>query len=396
MTNRWLNFNRRASWLHQLRWQYIIQGIPLIRSSIHYIVCIRTPVRCYLVTQSSNLLTANKKISKLYQGFGCEYYLVTGHQPNGQPDLVPTIPALTPLGFTQWMTIHILAHPDEESKRLEKVVMNTAIDADGEMVDGKPERLPKQISRHLLPERTDPRSRKLVRNAIQDFLEDLGESSSIHKPLITSLPLSRHSTTSQPRPNLVEIHQVRASPTSPKAQPLEWERKTSAPVISESSRNEKPFKIERDRKPYTARAGCGKVHTNLNTPKPGCTNSTSRTGEPEVMETRETGHHRTRRSRRPSSPPSTCSDLPDPDRPKYIPRRARFSPPLPPPTEIRNNKERIPSDDRQYRRGTDKEAGRKGAETWDRYQEAQARESDRSYESRAAPGYDTSTRNYLN
>jgi hypothetical protein len=43
------------------------------------------------------------------------------------------------------MTIHILAYPDEESKRLEKVVLAMPIDADGEMVDGRPERLPKQI-----------------------------------------------------------------------------------------------------------------------------------------------------------------------------------------------------------------------------------------------------------
>lgn len=111
-----------------------------------------------------------------------------------------------------------------------------------------------------------------------------------------------------------------------------------------------------------------------------------------LMETRETGHHRTRRSRQPI-PPLTCSDLHDPDRPKYNPR---FSPPFLSPTEIRSNKENILSNNRQYRRGTDKEAERKDAETWDRYQEARGRESDRSYKSRAAPGYDTRTRNYLN
>jgi hypothetical protein len=87
--------------------------------------------------------------------------LVPGYQPNGQPDLIPTIPALTPLGFTQWMTIHILAHPNNESKRLGRVVKNMAIDADGETLDGKPERLPKQLSRHLLPQRYDPKSRDL-------------------------------------------------------------------------------------------------------------------------------------------------------------------------------------------------------------------------------------------
>jgi hypothetical protein len=43
------------------------------------------------------------------------------------------------------MTLLILAHPDEEWRRLEKVVEAMPIDADGNLVDGKPERLPKQI-----------------------------------------------------------------------------------------------------------------------------------------------------------------------------------------------------------------------------------------------------------
>ena len=43
------------------------------------------------------------------------------------------------------MTLFILAYPEEEWRRLEKVVMSMPIDADGDLVDGKPERLPKQI-----------------------------------------------------------------------------------------------------------------------------------------------------------------------------------------------------------------------------------------------------------
>jgi hypothetical protein len=43
------------------------------------------------------------------------------------------------------MTLMILAHPDEEWRRLQKVVEAMPIDADGDLVDGKPERLPKQI-----------------------------------------------------------------------------------------------------------------------------------------------------------------------------------------------------------------------------------------------------------
>jgi hypothetical protein len=332
------------------------------------------------------------------------------------------------------MTIHILAYPDEESKRLEKVVLAMPIDADGETVDGKPERLPKQISRHLLPGREDRKSRKLVNNAIQDFLEDLGKSSSKLKASIASPPLSRHSSGSQSRPHPVEIHQVRTSPTSSKAQPFERERNpyTGAPSASESSSNEEPVKIERDRQPYTAQPGNGKVYSegsNLNPPKLGRTNSTSRTREPQPVETRETRHHRTRsnasqnsyippprpRGRRASSPPlkkysdSTPIDL-DVGGSKYGPgpssMTSSFSapsypnsfPPPPPPIEIRDNRDRRSRDDRQHRKSTDEEArftgefnSPKDAERWDRFQEAQAKDTERSerpYDSRPSVSID--------
>jgi len=65
------------------------------------------------------------------------------------------IPALTPEGFADWMTIWIRAYPEQEAKRLEKVVRSMPINADGETVDGKPERLPKVNYCHI-------RSRRIV------------------------------------------------------------------------------------------------------------------------------------------------------------------------------------------------------------------------------------------
>jgi hypothetical protein len=69
------------------------------------------------------------------------------------------------------------------------------IDADGEMVDGKPERLPKQISRHLLPEREDQKVKELLDDAINSFSEDLGLPSR-HKASIAGSSPSRHLFTS--------------------------------------------------------------------------------------------------------------------------------------------------------------------------------------------------------
>ena len=60
------------------------------------------------------------------------------------------------------MTLFILAFPEEESTRLGKVVLDSPIDFDGELIDGKPERLPKQISRHLFPKNEDLKTKDLL------------------------------------------------------------------------------------------------------------------------------------------------------------------------------------------------------------------------------------------
>lgn len=374
---------------------------------------------------------SNEQISKLYQDLGCQHHLI-----QDQPSMAPVVPALTPVGFAHWMTIHILAYPEEESKRLEKVVLAMPIDADGEMVDGKPERLPKQISRHLLPEKEDRSSRKLIENAITNFYNDLGTSSR-RKASITSPSLSRHSSTSNARSRPVEIHQVRTSPPTSKAQPIERERNPYAgvpSVTSESSGNEETIKIERDRQPYTAQPGNGKVYTEnpgLNAlPRLGLANSTS--SRPRDMPERtENRHHRTQSTasqnyvpppraggRRTSSPPirgysistpddidkykpgpppsSTSSSFTNPSQ-GFIPSSYSSTssiPPPPPPVEIRDSRERRVREDRHYgtRRGTEEEAILAGefnsprdAERWDRFQESRAAETDRldrSYEGR--------------
>jgi len=321
------------------------------------------------------------------------------------------------------MTIQILAYPEAESRRLEKVVLAMPIDADGQVIDGKPERLPKQISRHLLPENEDRNSRKLVENAITNFFEDLGSSSRRKMSIASSPSLSRHSSTSQaPRSRPVEIHQTRTSPTTSKAQPIERERNpyAGAPsATSETSSNEDSIKIERDRQPYTAQPGNGKVYTEssgLNAPpRLGRANSTSSRArdKPEPVESR---HHRTQStasqnyappprasSRRTSSPPlknfsqstpddisgfkygpppaSTSSSFSNPSQP-FGPSSYGSSssiPPPPPPVDIHNPQDRRA--ERPHRRGADDESrlaagfnSPRDAERWDRFQESRSSE----------------------
>ena len=348
--------------------------------------------------------------------------------------MAPTVPSLTPVGFAQWMTIQILAYPEEESKRLEKVVLAMPIDADGEMIDGKPERLPKQISRHLLPPREDRKSRKLLENAIHDFLNDRGKSRR-RKESITSPPLSRHSSISQTRARVVEVHQEKStSPTTAKAQPLERERNpyAGAPSVSESSSNEEAVKIERDRQPYTAQVGSGKVYTESPgsnvPPKQGRAEPASRTkdlvDEPRHQRTQSTASANYMNSppsrpstRRTSSPPfrgfsqSTPDDLnmgskygpgPSSTSSSFTNPFQTFSPssygssasvpPPPPPTDIRDPNRRS-REDRTYRRGVEEEIrsnpefnSPRDAEKWDRFQESQSDRTDRPHDRGSVSG----------
>ncbi|CAL3972824.1 unnamed protein product [Diplocarpon coronariae] len=350
---------------------------------------------------------SNEHISRLYQDLGCQHHLIQEDSHSA-----PIVPSLTPVGFAHWMTINILAYPEEEYRRLEKVVIALPIDADGGLIDGKPERLPKQISRHLLPDREDRSSRKLLDSAMENFLEDLG-STSRRKRSITSPPLSRHSSTSQTRSRPpVELHQARTSPTPAKAQSLERERKPygGLPTASESSSSEESVRIERDRQPYSAQPGSGKMYSdnlNLNSRSARANSTSSREGENShhahnYSTTSQNRYPPRAGARRDSSPPfksfsqSTPDDLPSVSS-RYAPNQpsssgfptnpsAAFSPgsrssdpmfppppPGPPPIDIyrrpRDERYRCPGTEEEDARFTTQFSSPREAEKWDRYHE---------------------------
>ena len=123
----------------------------------------------------------DERLADLFQDLHCPYHLV---QTN--PRCRPSIPCLTPEGFAQWLILNIQAYPDEEAKRLQTIVSAIPIDVESPL-DGKPERLPVQISRQLLPEKSIRRSRLLFDEAMKDFMEDL------------ELPFSRNTSPYQMR-----------------------------------------------------------------------------------------------------------------------------------------------------------------------------------------------------
>ncbi|KAK4102672.1 hypothetical protein N658DRAFT_506281 [Parathielavia hyrcaniae] len=105
------------------------------------------------------------RLTELYEQLACEYYLVPA-KPNSRP----TVPGLTLSGWARWMTLVIRAYPNEEAQRLARVFAALPINADS-LLDGKPERLPKHISRRLLPERADRQARMLFDRALQTQLK---------------------------------------------------------------------------------------------------------------------------------------------------------------------------------------------------------------------------------
>lgn len=96
----------------------------------------------------------------LYQDLACEYHLVQEHARTR-----PCIPALTPSGLATWMTAFVRASPGHESRRLSAMLLDMPLEADRV----PPERLPKQLSRHLLPAHPVDDAAALVAASLADW-----------------------------------------------------------------------------------------------------------------------------------------------------------------------------------------------------------------------------------
>ncbi|KAL8366033.1 hypothetical protein RB595_004697 [Gaeumannomyces hyphopodioides] len=128
-----------------------------------------------------------ERVSDLYDDLGCQYHLVP---KDGKSR--PVVPALTPTGFSQWLITNIKAYPEEEARRLAGVVLQVPLSV-ANAADGKLERMPRMISRGLLPEQPDIKARKILDEALKDFVEDsevfpVSPSGSRHSGLNLNIP----------------------------------------------------------------------------------------------------------------------------------------------------------------------------------------------------------------
>ncbi|KAF3170215.1 hypothetical protein TWF788_010227 [Orbilia oligospora] len=98
-----------------------------------------------------------KELSDVYQALNCHHHLVP---PKDSASVPPTVPSLTPQGFERWMTIQILADPDQEAKRLITVLKQCPIQNPFEK-DPMFRRFPKTLSRDSFPKFADGDTRRL-------------------------------------------------------------------------------------------------------------------------------------------------------------------------------------------------------------------------------------------
>lgn len=164
----------------------------------------------------------------------CEHHLVQEHTA-----AVPDIPALTPLGFQEWMTAMIQAYPDAEYERLSRAVLEMPISN----ADDCKERFPKELPRRLFPQVENLQAQQRCAAALSS--EGVG-------------PLRRAPTFPPPPP----MTQSTSVPPSLERERSPYATRIDSRAVVSEDEESVPISIplERERKPYSAAPGGGKVH----------------------------------------------------------------------------------------------------------------------------------------
>ncbi|KAK7755894.1 hypothetical protein SLS62_002181 [Diatrype stigma] len=144
----------------------------------------------------------HERVADLFSDLGCAYHLAPPPDPPAgapftTPSPRPQIPGLTPAGFCRYFTTCLLAYPDEEFRRLEKIVADVSSpsssrphysqnhDSDGGSTGGGGAgggsggmvvvdcMLPRPFIRSLLPARHDPAARRALTTAFEGLIRDL-------------------------------------------------------------------------------------------------------------------------------------------------------------------------------------------------------------------------------
>lgn len=170
----------------------------------------------------------------------------------------PDIPGLTPRGFQRWATLMIQANPEREYERLQKAVLNMPINNP----DDKRERFPKEIPQRLFPEVPNLALRERIDQTIMRHCH-------LELPPITDEDISKAARRSKPSAtkNPTELGQP-----VPERGRETYATSTSA-IADEEEESTSPCPIERERQPYSAQPGGGRVYDEAKTSRRGHTAS---------------------------------------------------------------------------------------------------------------------------
>ena len=209
-------------------------------------------------------------ISRLYREVEAQHHLVQDGL-----DERPDIPGLTPAGFERWVTLLLLAHPEQEFERLQKAVLDMPISNP----DEKQERFPKEISRRLFPKDQDHEVKTKLENAMVRHCNlrlpmKMGGSREKDEQTTSKTRRSNSTVIHQGSPPLQRQDPVVPDTSTRQSSPpgLERERKPYSNVPTEAAIDEEgedvqtPQPIERERQPYVAQPGAGRNYEDVNRP----------------------------------------------------------------------------------------------------------------------------------
>jgi hypothetical protein len=197
-----------------------------------------------------------ESISRIYRDLRCQHHFI---QLGSQS--VPDIPALTPDGFDQFMTVLIQAHPDMEYNRLAKAVLDMPISN----ADNPKERFPKELSRRLIPKE-----------------EDITQQQRLHAAMSADRNIQLRSSNPMPPPPPQTRSAQPQQPPTPVSTSTSFAERERAPysnhasAVDEDDLRTVPGPIERERQPYTAKEGSGKMYED-NRRNPSRTENVNRT-----------------------------------------------------------------------------------------------------------------------
>ena len=203
-------------------------------------------------------------ISRMYRQLRIQHHLIQDENLSERPD----IPGLTTYGFERWLSMMILAHPEEEFERIKLAALNMPINNP----DDKKERFPKELPKRLFPKTANHEIRELLVGGMETHARITIERQNLDVPT----PKAEQTPQQRPRKGSEVSHQsfTDASVTSEPAPPvpppgnIERERKPYSKVPAEAiidDTNPTPTPttarpIERERKPYSVAPGGGRVY----------------------------------------------------------------------------------------------------------------------------------------